>query len=104
MSAVTSFTMLSLAELRRAQSWNPEIITILLGSDVSSEDVGHNRCWRGTGGLHCDLRDGSWYNFAERVGGRSAVRLVRYLKDCSKAEAIEWTQAFLASHAGDGLC
>jgi putative DNA primase/helicase len=98
-------TGLSAAELRRAQSWNVVVASIILGSDVPFQDVGHDRRWSGLGGFSVDRRDGAWFSFATAAGGHSTLAMVRFLQQGSAwTDAEAWVLSFLTKNPGTGPC
>src|SRR5215472_12245505 len=96
---------LPLEEARRARTWNLVIAAVILGPEVTYQDIGHDRCWAGLGGFSVDRRDGAWWCFGTEEGGYSAVALARFLlKGSSWDDAEAWVRAFVAQHQGTGLC
>ena len=96
---------LSTAEARRAQSWNTIIASVILGSDVPYQDIGHDRHWSGLGGFSVDRRDGAWFCFGTGEGDHSTVAMVQFLQKGSARTAAEaWVLSFITAHPGDGPC
>jgi hypothetical protein len=95
---------LSLAEAKRAGTWNLEIAAVIL-ADVAFLDLGHDRRWEGLGGFAVDRRDGAWFCFGSEEGGYSARKLVHFLlRGSSWVDSETWLRSFLAQHPGTGPC
>jgi hypothetical protein len=85
----------------RARTWLSPIVRILR-ADCPESIEGADRRFSDNGGLLINERRGVWFCCATARGGYSAVGLVRLLKDCSHATAVEWVRLFLEQHAGTG--
>ena len=94
---------LSAADLERARSWSTEIGRDLLPADTVWRQEGEE--WRPKGtstGLSINGRHGAWYSHARAAGGWSPLSLVRFIRGCSKAEALTWISFWLSAHPGTG--
>jgi hypothetical protein len=90
----------------RLRTWATEIATALLPEGATQSTEGHNARFHGAGvgGLSIVTATGVWFVHALGRGGESAIGLIQHLKGCSHAEAVEWAEAWLASHEGRGAC
>jgi putative DNA primase/helicase len=95
--------MISPSEHERLRTWARQIAETLLPPGTRHRDQAHERKYTGTAGLSI-RQDGTWYCHGAGVGGYSAVKLIRHLKRCSKADAVRWAKAFLQCHQGTGFC
>jgi putative DNA primase/helicase len=95
---------LSAADDVRLRTWSVEIAEALLPTDAQRHIRGGDWRFSHTGGLSIAKRSGAWFSHAAGVGGYSTVRLIELLRTCDRAEAEQWAAAWLASHAGTGIC
>src|SRR3954469_21826461 len=91
------------AEVRLA-TWKPEIVSTLLGGAQPRREGTDVLRFEGCGGLTIDMRTGFWRNWRAARSHWSPLPLIEALKGCSRAEALEWGTAWLASHLGTGTC
>src|SRR5689334_8730659 len=85
----------------RLRSWALDVVKVLLpesGVRLDLADVQFD------GGLRVQRTTGVWYHHAHGRGGHSLVPLIQLLKNCSRAEAVQWARAWLAAHDGFGSC
>jgi putative DNA primase/helicase len=90
----------------RLRTWAIDIALTLLPEGTTQSTEGHNTRFHGAGagGLSIVTATGLWWVHSLSRGGESAVGLIQHLKGCSHTEAVEWAEAWLASHEGTGSC
>ena len=90
----------------RLRTWAIDVALTLLPEGTTQSAEGHNTRFHGAGagGLSIVTTTGVWWVHAASRGGESAIGLIQHLKACSPAEAVEWAEAWLASHEGTGPC
>jgi putative DNA primase/helicase len=90
----------------RLRTWAIDIALTLLPEGTTQSTEGHNTRFHGVnaGGLSIVTNTGVWWVHALGRGGESAIGLIQHLRACSHTEAVDWSEAWLASHAGTGSC
>jgi hypothetical protein len=88
----------------RLVSWTPEILSALLGGAQPRREGTNVLRYEGHGGLTINTQTGWWRLWSAGRSGCSALPLIETLTSCTRAEAIEWGEAWLASHPGTGSC
>jgi hypothetical protein len=88
----------------RLRTWTIKIAEELLPPEARPEDRGENVRFTHSNGLSICKRNGWWFVHGAGRGGRSTIKLIEQLRQCSTADAIAYTRAWLASHTGTGDC
>jgi len=91
------------AEYERLRTFALDIAAALLPNG-RWRDEGPERRFLGQGGLFVNRRSGAWYSNAAGKGGYCPIRLIEFLRNCSRTDAEQWARAWLANHPGTGEC
>jgi hypothetical protein len=95
---------ISLLDYARLRTWTIQIAKELLPPESRLQDRGPEVQFTHSNGLSICKKNGWWYAFVAGAGGRSTIKLIEYLGQYSRADAVTWAQAWLASHDGTGDC